>query len=196
MGRWIDWLRATERVRSQQRDRCGAVGGLGRRDDNAARVGVKKIDWRCHSINIASIIQLRRRRRRWSAADCMRRPPAWYSHTVAPPGGKGRGSFPPMGGRPKIMQYVCSFIVMELFRITRQVHSKAVEQRATLIHRQYNRNCGTSYSRPPIDPYLTSPRYKIQAAPLQPDYWLVNIIVIKCRQGAYKIHVRNILNIR
>ena len=134
VGRWIDWLRATERVRSQQRDRCGAVGGLGRRDDNAARVGVKKIDWRCHSINIASIIQLRRRRRRWSAADCMRRPPAWYSHTVAPPGGKGRGSSPPMGGRPKIMQYVCAFIVVELHRITRQIHCKAVEQRATLIY--------------------------------------------------------------
>ena len=46
---------------------------------------------------------------------------------------------------------------MELLRITRQIHRKAVEQRATLIHRQYNRDCGTSYSRPPIDPYLTSP---------------------------------------
>ena len=45
---------------------------------------------------------------------------------------------------------------MEL-RITRQIHCKAVEQRATLIHRQYNRYWGTSYSRPPIDPYLTSP---------------------------------------
>jgi len=33
----------------------------------------------------------------------------------------------------------------------------AVEQRATLIHRQYNRDWGTSYSRPPIDPYLTCP---------------------------------------
>ena len=38
-----------------------------------------------------------------------------------------------------------------------QIHCKAVEQRATLIHRQYNRDWGTSYSRPPIDPYLTSP---------------------------------------
>ena len=46
---------------------------------------------------------------------------------------------------------------MELLRITRQIHRKAVEQRATLIHRQYNRDWGTSYSRPPIDPYLTSP---------------------------------------
>ena len=45
---------------------------------------------------------------------------------------------------------------MELLRITRQIHCKAVEQRATLIHRQYNRDWGTSYSRPPIDPYLTS----------------------------------------
>ena len=46
---------------------------------------------------------------------------------------------------------------MELLRITRQIHCKAVEQRATLIHRQYNRDWGTSYFRPPIDPYLTSP---------------------------------------
>ena len=46
---------------------------------------------------------------------------------------------------------------MELLRITRQIHCKAVELRATLIHRQYNRDWGTSYSRPPIDPYLTFP---------------------------------------
>ena len=46
---------------------------------------------------------------------------------------------------------------MELPRITRQIHCKAVGQRATLIHRQYNRDWVTSYSRPPTDPYLTSP---------------------------------------
>jgi len=57
---------------------------------------------------------------------------------------------------------------MELLRITRQIHCKAVEQRATSIHRQYNRDWVTSYSRPPIDPYLTSPCYKILAAPLTP----------------------------
>ena len=45
---------------------------------------------------------------------------------------------------------------MELLRITRQIHCKAVEQRATLRHRQYNRDWRTSYSRPPMDPYLTS----------------------------------------
>jgi len=49
---------------------------------------------------------------------------------------------------------------MELRRITRQIHCKAVEQRATLIHRQYNRDRGTSYSRPPIGPYLASPCQK------------------------------------
>jgi len=73
-------------------------------------------------------------------------------------GGEGRKSFPPpMGGRPKIMKYVCAFIAMELLRITRQIHCKAVEQRVTLIQRHYNRDWGTSYSRPPIDSYLTSP---------------------------------------
>ena len=46
---------------------------------------------------------------------------------------------------------------MELLRITRQIQCKAVEQRATLIHRKYNRDWGTWYFRPPIDPYLTFP---------------------------------------
>ena len=32
---------------------------------------------------------------------------------------------------------------MELLRITRQIHCKAVEQKATLIHRQYNRSVVT-----------------------------------------------------
>ena len=40
---------------------------------------------------------------------------------MAPPGGGKRGSFPPIGGRPKIIQYVCAFTVMELLRITRQI---------------------------------------------------------------------------
>ena len=52
---------------------------------------------------------------------------------------------------------MCAFIVMEILRITRQIHCKAVELRATLIHRQYNRAWGTSYSRPHRDPYLTPP---------------------------------------
>ena len=73
-------------------------------------------------------------------------------------GGSG-GSFPPYRWTSKnyvICVCVCDFIVMELLRITRQIHCKAVEQRITLIHRQYNRDWGTSYSRPHIDPYLTS----------------------------------------
>ena len=64
---------------------------------------------------------------------------------------------------------MCAFIVVELIRITRQIHCKAVEQRATLIRRQYNRDWGTLYSRPPIDPYLTPPCYKILAAPVVRD---------------------------
>jgi len=75
----------------------------------------------------------------------------WRRH-----GGRGE-SFPPYGWTSKnYVMCVCAFIVMELHRITRQMHCKAVEQRATLIHRQY-RDWGTSYSRPAIDPYLTSP---------------------------------------
>ena len=74
---------------------------------------------------------------------------------VAPPGGRGEAS--PLWVDVQKLCNVCAFIVMELLRITRQMHCKAVEQRATLIHRQYNRDWGTSYSRPPIDPYLTPP---------------------------------------
>ena len=76
-------------------------------------------------------------------------------NAVAPPGGKG-GSFPSMGD----VQKLCNMCVLSLswnFFVSRQIHCKAFEQRATLIHRQYNRDWGTSYSRPPIDPYLTSP---------------------------------------
>ena len=74
----------------------------------------------------------------------------WRRH-----GGKGE-KLPPMGRRPKL----CNMCVLSLswnFFVSRQIHCKAVEQRATLIHRQYKRDWGTSYSRPPIDPYLTSP---------------------------------------
>jgi len=48
---------------------------------------------------------------------------------------------------------------MELLRITRTTNTLQGRRakRATLIHRQYNRDWGTSYSRPRIDPYLTSP---------------------------------------
>ena len=63
----------------------------------------------------------------------------------------GKQSFPPYGWASK-NYVICAFIVMELLRVTRQIHCKAVEQRGTLIHRQYNRDWGTSYSRPPIDP--------------------------------------------
>jgi len=69
------------------------------------------------------------------------------------------GSFTPYGWTSK------NYVICVCFHChgtssyhTRQIHCKAVEQRATLIHRQYNRDWGTWYSRPPIDPsYLTSP---------------------------------------
>jgi len=67
------------------------------------------------------------------------------------------GKLPQYGWTSKKYVICVCFIVMELLRITRQIHCKAVEQRATLIHRLYNRDWGTSYSRPPIDPHLTSP---------------------------------------
>jgi len=76
---------------------------------------------------------------------------------VAPPGGEG-GSFPSYGWTSKnYVICVCFHCHGTSSRITRQIHCKAVEQRAPLIHSQYNRDWGTSYSRPPIDTYLTSP---------------------------------------
>ena len=47
----------------------------------------------------------------------------------------GRGKLPPMGGRPKIMQYVYTYCHRTSSYHIRQIHCKAVEQRATLIHR-------------------------------------------------------------
>jgi len=38
---------------------------------------------------------------------------------------------------------------------------------------------GTSYSRPPIDPYLTSPCYKILAAPLLQTTVYVQVVFMK-----------------
>jgi len=78
---------------------------------------------------------------------------------------------------------------MELLLITRQIHCKAVEQRATLmhlIHGQYNRDWGTSYSRPLIDPYLTyPPRYRILAVPLGTTVKFV-IIVLMIYSGEWR----------
>ena len=73
--------------------------------------------------------------------------------------GAARGKWPGASPLWVDVQKLCNMcvLVMELLRITRQIHCTAAEQRATLIHRQYNRDWGTSYSRPPIDPYLTSP---------------------------------------
>ena len=50
----------------------------------------------------------------------------------------GKEELPPLWVDVQKLCNMCAFIVMELLRITRQIHCKAVEQRATLIHRQYN----------------------------------------------------------
>ena len=72
---------------------------------------------------------------------------------VAPPG----GSFPLWVD----VQKLCTMCVLSLSWNFFVSHDKYIarpsEQTATLINRQYNRDWGTSYSRPPIYPYLTSP---------------------------------------
>jgi len=68
------------------------------------------------------------------------------------------------------VQKLCNMCVLSLswnFIVSHDKYIARPSSRATLIHRQYIRDRGTSYSRPPIDPYLTSPCYKILAAPLQ-----------------------------
>jgi len=70
---------------------------------------------------------------------------------------------------------------MELLHITRQIRCKAVVQRATLIHRQYNRDWGTSYSRPPIDLYLISP-------PLLQNPGGATVVVTVAQQRSQCIH--------
>ena len=70
----------------------------------------------------------------------------------------GRGKLPPYGWTSKN----CVICVCFHCHGTSSYHTTNTLQgcrakSATLIHRQYNRDWGTSYSRPPIDPYLTSP---------------------------------------
>ena len=84
-------------------------------------------------------------RRRKSTSEWLR--------AVAPPG--ERGEAPPYAWTSK------NYVICVCFHCheTSSYHTTNTLQgrRATLIHRQYNRDWGTSYSRPPIDPYLTSP---------------------------------------
>ena len=65
-------------------------------------------------------------------------------------GGKG-GSFPPWVD----VQKLCNICVLWLSWNFFVSHDKFIAR--PLIHRQYNRDWGTSYSRPPRDQYLTSP---------------------------------------
>ena len=74
---------------------------------------------------------------------------------VARPGGKG-GSFPLWVD----VQKLCNMCVLSLswnFFVSHDKYIVRPSSRGTLIHRQYNRDWRTSYSRPPTDPYLTSP---------------------------------------
>ena len=100
-------------------------------------------------------------------------------------GGRGEAS-PLRVDVQKLCNNVCAFIVMELLRITRQIHCKAVEQRATLIHRQYNRDWGTSYYRPHFPPVTKSWRRHWSSFTADKQYihdddtrWYLNVRSIK-----------------
>jgi len=70
--------------------------------------------------------------------------------------GEGGGSFPLWAD----VQKLCNMCVLSLswnFFVSHAKYIARPSSRATLIHGQYNRDWGTSYSRPPTDPYLTSP---------------------------------------
>jgi len=67
----------------------------------------------------------------------------------------GRGKLPPYGWTSK-NYVICVFSLSWNFFVSHDKYIARPSSRATLIHRQYNRDWGTLYSRPPIDPYLTS----------------------------------------
>jgi len=90
--------------------------------------------------------------------------PRWQA--VAPPGGKGEAS--PLWVD---VQKLCNMCVLSLSWNFFVSHDKYIARPSSKEPRSYtyNRYWGTSYSRPLIDPYLTSPGppcYKILAAPL------------------------------
>jgi len=65
--------------------------------------------------------------------------------------------------------------------------------RATLIHRQYNGDWGTSYSRPPIDLYLTSPLLQNPGGATGPS---IRLFIIDLKNVQIKIkNVKNVKNV-
>ena len=89
-------------------------------------------------------------------------------HNQVTSGAARAGSFPPWVD----VQKLCSMCVLSLswnFFVSHDKYIARPSSKEPRWHRQYNRDWGTSYSRPPIDPYLTftSPCYKILSAPLQ-----------------------------
>ena len=70
----------------------------------------------------------------------------------------GRGKLPPYGWTSKNYVICVCFHCHEtsLYHTTNTSQGRRAKSHE-LIHRQYNRDWGTSYSRPPIHPYLTSP---------------------------------------
>jgi len=76
---------------------------------------------------------------------------------VATPGGKA-GEASPLWVD---VQKLCNMCVLSLSWNFVVSHDKYIARPSSkeprLIHRKYNRDWGTSNSRPPIDPYLTSP---------------------------------------
>jgi len=71
--------------------------------------------------------------------------------------GEGGGKLPPYGLTSENYVICVCFHCHGTSSYHTKIYCKTVEQRVTLIHRQYNLDWGISYSRPPIDPYLTSP---------------------------------------
>jgi len=86
-----------------------------------------------------------------------------YEEPVAPPEGGDGGSSPPYGWTSKnyVICVCCHCHGSSSYRTTNTKPYKFPMHCSKCVS-----FWGTSYSRPPIDPYLTSPCYKILAAPL------------------------------
>jgi len=72
--------------------------------------------------------------------------------------GEGKGKLPPYGWTSKNYAICVCFHCRgtSSYHTTNTLQGRRAKSHVD-IHRQYNRDWGTSYSRPPIDPYLTSP---------------------------------------
>jgi len=106
-------------------------------------------------------------------------------HYIASGAARGKG-----GKLPLLwvdVQKLCNMCVCFHCHGTSSYHTTNTLQRrrATLIHRQYNWDWGTSYSRPPIDPYLTFPLLQNPSSATVYSHGPVSVSVRVCHKSVF-----------